>query len=239
MSSIDLNKLRNRLVDRHLHHQGIRSATVLEAMRSVPRERFLPSELWEFAYDDTPLPIAENQTISQPYIVAMMAEALELRGPERVLEVGTGSGYAAAVLSHLAAEVYTVERIGTLAEKSAALLAQLGYDNVHVRHADGTLGWPEHAPYDAIVVAAGAPHIPDALKSQLKIGGRLVISVGADLRAQELMRITRRGPEEYRTEELADVRFVPLIGEEGWPGVIRSRVATAVRRIRRAMRPLP
>ncbi len=137
------------------------------------------------------LPIEAEQTISQPYIVAFMTEALDLKGGETVLEIGAGSGYAAAVLSRIAGEVYTVERIGQLAERAATVLADLGYSNVHVRHGDGTLGWSEHAPYDAIIVAAGGPAVPDTLKQQLKIGGRLVIPVGSDLRAQELVRVTR------------------------------------------------
>ena len=183
---------------------------------ACPVKSFLPANLREFAYEDAPLPIEEGQTISQPYIVAFMTEALALRGGEAVLEIGTGSGYAAAVLSTIAANVYTVERHGPLAEKAAATLADLGYDNVRVLHADGTRGWPEHAPFDAIVVAAGGPTVPESLKSQLKIGGRLVMPVGTDQRAQELVRVTRTGQSEYRCEDLADVRFVPLLGEEGW-----------------------
>ncbi|HMK87600.1 MAG TPA: protein-L-isoaspartate(D-aspartate) O-methyltransferase [Steroidobacteraceae bacterium] len=226
MRKVDYNKRRKQMVDRHLAHRGIRSTVVLEAMKGVPREQFLPEDLREFAYEDTPLPIAEGQTISQPYIVAMMTEALELEGGETVLEIGTGSGYAAAVLARIAKDVYTIERIGQLAEKSAAALARLGYHNVHVLHADGTLGWPAHAPYDAIVVAAGGPQVPESLKAQLKIGGRLVIPVGADRGLQELLRVVRTGQHEYTTEELADVRFVPLVGEEGWsaPGA-RARKA--------------
>ena len=212
----NFQKRRAEMVDRYIAHRGVRSAPVLEAMRFVPREDFLPPDLREFAYDDAPLPIAEGQTISQPYIVAMMTEALELEGAERVLEIGTGSGYAAAVLSRIAKDVYTVERIGQLAEKSAATLASLGYHNVHVLHGDGTRGWSDHAPYDAIVVAAGGPQVPESLKAQLKIGGRIVIPVGADRRLQELVRVTRLSEREYTTEELADVRFVPLVGAEGW-----------------------
>lgn len=204
------------MVDHHVAGRGVRSPLVLDAMRTVPREAFLPESLREFAYEDAPLPIAERQTISQPYIVALMTEALALKGGERVLEIGTGSGYAAAVLSRIAGDVYTVERIGQLAERAAAVLASLGYGNVHVLHGDGTLGWPEHAPYDAIVVAAGGPEVPESLKAQLKIGGRLVIPVGIDRRVQELVRMTRVSQREYEREDIADVRFVPLVGEEGW-----------------------
>jgi protein-L-isoaspartate(D-aspartate) O-methyltransferase len=216
MNKIDFEKRRAEMVDRYIAHRGVRSTSVLAAMRSVPREAFLPQDLWEFAYDDAPLPIEEGQTISQPYIVAMMTEALELEGGDKVLEIGTGSGYAAAVLSQIAKDVYTVERIGQLAEKSAATLVKLGYANIHVLHGDGTLGWSDHAPFDAIVVAAGGPQVPESLKAQLKIGGRLVIPVGADRRLQELVRVTRVSEHEYTTTELADVRFVPLVGAEGW-----------------------
>jgi protein-L-isoaspartate(D-aspartate) O-methyltransferase len=208
--------LRKKMVERDIAARGVRDELVLDAMRKVPRELFLPKNLREFAYEDAPLPIGGEQTISQPYIVAFMAEALMLKGGEKVLEIGAGSGYAAAVLSEIAANVYTVERLGPLAEKAAALLAELGYDNVHVLHGDGTRGWPEHVPYDAIVVAAGGPRVPESLKEQLKIGGRLVIPVGADQRSQELVRVTRVSADEYRSEDIADVRFVPLIGEEGW-----------------------
>jgi protein-L-isoaspartate(D-aspartate) O-methyltransferase len=215
-ANLEYKKLRHEMVEKAIFARGVRSRPVLDAMRTVPRESFLPMNLREFAYEDAPLPIEEGQTISQPYIVAFMTEALALRGGEKVLEIGTGSGYAAAVLSEIAADVYTVERHGPLAEKAAATLADLGYDNVHVLHGDGTRGWPAHAPFDAIVVAAGGPTVPESLKEQLKIGGRLVIPVGADLRAQELVRVTRISQDEYRREDLADVRFVPLLGEEGW-----------------------
>src|ERR1039457_5109843 len=216
MNKIDFAALRNGMVDRQVVARGVRSHVVLDALRAVPREAFLPESLQEFAYEDSPLPIAEGRTISQPYIVALMTEALELEEGEDVLEIGTGSGYAAAVLSRIARNVYTVERIGQLAEKAAAVLSTLGYANVHVLHADGTRGWPDHAPYDAIVVAAGGPEVPESLKAQLKIGGRMVIPVGVDRRVQELLRVIRVTENEYRTEDIADVRFVPLVGEEGW-----------------------
>ena len=225
MNKIDFATLRDAMVDRQVARRGVRSHLVLDALRTVPREAFLPEPLQEFAYEDSPLPIAEGQTISQPYIVALMTEALELKGGEDVLEIGTGSGYAAAVLSRIARNVYTVERIGQLAEKAAAVLAKLGYTNVHVLHADGTRGWPDHAPYDAIVVAAGGPEVPESLKAQLKIGGRLVIPVGIDRRVQELLRVTRVSQHEYKTEDIADVRFVPLVGEEGWALEDRRPVA--------------
>ena len=224
--------LRARMVERNIAARGVQDELVLEAMRKVPRELFLPKDLREFAYEDSPLPIAGEQTISQPYIVAFMAEALMLKGGEKILEIGAGSGYAAAVLSEIAAQVYTVERLGQLAEQAAETLTDLGYDNVHVLHGDGTKGWPEHAPYDAIVVAAGGPQVPKSLKEQLKIGGRLVIPVGADQRAQELVRVTRVSAREYLSEDIADVRFVPLIGDEGWLGKDDERAAR-----RRALRP--
>jgi protein-L-isoaspartate(D-aspartate) O-methyltransferase len=216
LSKREFSKLRKEMVENAIFARGVRSELVLNAMRTVPREAFLPERLSEFAYEDAPLPIEEGQTISQPYIVAFMTEALVLRGGEKVLEIGAGSGYAAAVVSEIAADVYTVERHGPLAEKAATTLADLGYDNVHVLHGDGTRGWPAHAPYDAIIVAAGGPTIPESLKEQLKIGGRLVIPVGPDQHVQELVRVTRISKSKYRREDLADVRFVPLLGEEGW-----------------------
>ena len=220
----DFQRLRHEMVEKAIVSRGVRSELVLKAMREVPREAFLPEELREFAYEDAPLPIEGEQTISQPYIVAFMTEGLGLDGGETVLEIGAGSGYAAAVLASIAGEVYTVERIGQLAEKAASTLADLGYHNVHVLHGDGTKGWPEHAPYDGIIVAAGGPSVPESLKQQLKIGGRLVIPVGRDPTIQELVRITRISENEYRQEDLVDVRFVPLIGEEGWTPTGRERM---------------
>ena len=212
----DYSKLRERMVKRQIASRGVRSAPVLDAMRKVPRERFLPRGQGVFAYDDSPLPIGDGQTISQPYIVAYMAESLALEGGEKVLEIGTGSGYAAAVLAEIAAEVYTIERIEGLATMARKILDELGYSNVHVRCGDGTLGWPEEAPFDGIVVAAGGPDVPDTLKHQLKTGGRLVIPIGRSKAYQQLVRVTRVAEDEFKAEDLVPVRFVPLVGEEGW-----------------------
>lgn len=207
---------REQMVEKQIASRGVRDAAVLHAMSEVPRERFVPEELGEFAYEDSPLPIEEGQTISQPYIVALMIEALRLGPDDRVLEIGAGSGYAAAVLSRIAGKVYTVERHPQLAELARQRNAELGYDNVRVLCGDGTLGWEEHAPYDAIVVAAGGPEIPDSLLQQLKIGGRLVIPVGETVRSQELVRIERSAVHHYERKSLGRVQFVPLVGSEGW-----------------------
>lgn len=216
MRKADFDQEREDLVENELRMLGIRDETVLQAMRTVRREEFVSDEMREFAYRNAPLPIASGQTISQPLIVAYMTEALELAPHERVLEIGAGSGYAAAVLSRIAQEVFTVERHRELAESARERLARLGYDNVHVLHADGTRGWPEHAPYDAIVVAAGGPGIPSALLQQLRTGGRLVMPVGEEKDSQKLIRAIRRGDDDFEYEELGAVRFVPLIGEAGW-----------------------
>ena len=226
---MSLSMNRDRMVQLQLAGRGIADPRLLEAFRSVPREDFVPAELTEFAFHDTPLPIGDGQTISQPYIVAMTIAALGLRGGERVLEVGTGSGYAAAVLSRLAKEVYSVERLASLADSARERLARLGYDNVQVLCGDGTLGWAEHAPYDAIAVAAGGPEVPRALLNQLAPGGRLVIPVGPDESSQVLMRVTRHDAG-FHSEPLTEVRFVPLIGEQGWPdagGVVRAPTTKA------------
>ena len=211
----DLGQQRERMVERQLARRGIRDPAVMRAMRSVPRDKFVPEELVEFAYDDTPLPIDANQTISQPYIVALMADALELEPDDKVLEIGTGSGYAAAILSEIAAEVFTIERHETLCTSARAVLEELGCTNVHVRCGDGTKGWPEEAPFDAIAVTAGGPVVPKSLREQLAIGGRLVMPVG-DVGVQRLKRVWRTGEKEFEEEDLGPVRFVPLIGEEGW-----------------------
>jgi protein-L-isoaspartate(D-aspartate) O-methyltransferase len=215
-NGFDFDRLRSDMVQRQIAARGVRSPAVLAAMGTVRREGYVPSYLGEFAYDDTPLPIEEEQTISQPYIVAYMIDALRLAPGDRVLEIGTGSGYAAAVLAEIAGEVYTIERHAGLAERAAKRLAADGYDNVHVRCADGTLGWPEAAPFDAIVVAAGGPRVPEALLDQLAVGGRLVIPAGETVGLQQLVRVTRRPDDEYTYEDLGAVRFVPLIGEQGW-----------------------
>jgi protein-L-isoaspartate(D-aspartate) O-methyltransferase len=211
----DRGEERREMVRRQIERRGVRDERVLAALSEVPREAFVSDELAEFAYDDTPLPIEAGQTISQPYIVALMIEALRPAPGDRVLEIGAGSGYAAAVMSRAVAEVYAVERHSELAALARRRLAALGYGNVHLRHGDGSLGWAEHAPYQGIAVAAGGPSIPRALLDQLAIGGRLVMPVGP-ARLQQLIRVTRTGESEYVREDLTDVRFVPLIGEQGW-----------------------
>jgi protein-L-isoaspartate(D-aspartate) O-methyltransferase len=207
---------RAHLVERELRLLGIRDDAVLRAMLTVPREKFVPEEVSEFAYRNAPLPIGLGQTISQPLIVALMTEALELAPGDRVLEIGTGSGYAAAVLSRIANEVYTIERHAELAKSAADRLKALRFRNVHVICGDGTRGCPEQAPFEAIVVAAGGPGIPPALLKQLKVGGRLVIPIGEDQESQQLIRVIRRADDDFEYEELGAVRFVPLIGEAGW-----------------------
>lgn len=214
MKSLDLQ--RSIMIREHLQDRGITDQSVLKAMREVPREEFVSEHFHDRAYGDYPLPIAEGQTISQPYIVAYMAEALELRVTDRVLEIGTGSGYAAAVLSRMVKNVYSVERLDGLAQSARHRLKLLGYTNIVIHVGDGTLGWPEHAPYDAIVVTAGAPYIPQPLLEQLATGGRLVIPVGKSADIQELVRVRRVSEQDYRREYLCGVRFVPLIGIEGW-----------------------
>lgn len=214
--SDEFESRRASMVDYQLIARGIESPLVLEAMARVAREKFVPGGVRDCAYDDGPLSIGAGQTISQPYIVALMAEALDLQGGERVLDIGTGSGYAAAILGCIAGEVFSVERVPELARQAARALASEGFDNVVVRCGDGTMGWPEHQPFDGIVVAAGAPAVPEALKHQLAIGGHLVIPVGSEHAVQSLMRITRLADNEFRTEDLGAVRFVPLLGEQGW-----------------------
>jgi protein-L-isoaspartate(D-aspartate) O-methyltransferase len=207
---------RERMVRTQIADRGIRDPAVLAAMRAVPRERFVDEALASYAYEDRPLPIEAGQTISQPFMVATMAEALQLSKRDRVLEVGAGSGYAAAVLSRIASEVYAVEIHEELVELARSRLEALGYDNVHLRHANGSLGWIEHAPFDGILVSAGAPAVPKPLQDQLAEGGRLLIPLGASPIQQVLVRITRVSEKEFRTEHLDFVAFVPLVGAKGW-----------------------
>ena len=204
----DPARARERMVREQVEARGVTDARTLAALRKVERHLFVPPALAALAYADHPLPIGEGQTISQPYIVAVMTEAIGLRGGERVLEIGTGSGYQAAVLAEMGANVYTVEIVPSLARTARATLTRLGYRTVEVREGNGWAGWPEHAPFDAIVVTAAPPTVPDALKSQLRDGGRLVIPVGDDV--QELRLLTRHGSS-FEQRRLLLVRFVPLV----------------------------
>lgn len=202
------------MVQTQLEHWGVRDRRVLEVMGVLPRERFVPSGERSSAYYDGALPIGEEQTISQPYVVAHMTELLTLRGDERVLEVGTGSGYQTAVLGWLAGQVFTVERIASLSQRAERILADLKIENVHYRVGDGSLGWPEHAPYDAILVTCAAPQLPAPLLEQLVDGGRMVTPVGPR-GTQDLVRVVRKG-DAFNEERLSPVAFVPLIGQYGW-----------------------
>jgi protein-L-isoaspartate(D-aspartate) O-methyltransferase len=212
----DFPAQRERMVERQVAARGVNDPRVLDAMREVPREMFVDPGMREFAYEDSPLPIEAGQTISQPYIVAVMLEAAELGARDRVLEIGAGSGYAAAVMSRLAGEVFTIERHPELAALARERLQRLDYDNVTVRTGDGSGGWPEQAPFDAILAAAGAPRVPDALRRQLAIGGRLVLPVGDSQHRQHLLKITRTGEDDWHEQDLGDVLFVPLIGAHAW-----------------------
>ncbi len=207
-------KKRRAMVDRQLAARGIGDPHVLDAMGKIPREEFVPDHLRPFAYDDSALPIEAGQTISQPYIVAHMAELAEIRPDDTVLEIGAGSGYAAAILGQLARRVVAIERHHVLANAARKCMTALGYDNVEIIHGDGYKGWPPEAPFDAIIVSAGAEEIPPALKSQLKVGGRLILPLrqGSD---QVLMRIRRTGPDTFKEEWHGFVAFVPLIGSDG------------------------
>jgi protein-L-isoaspartate(D-aspartate) O-methyltransferase len=212
----DFAALRAAMVDRQIAGRGLRDAPLLAAMREVPRERFVPEAVRAFAYEDGPLPIEAGQTISQPYIVALMIAAAGVAPGSHVLEIGAGSGYAAAVLSRIAGEVIAIERHGMLADLAAARMAALGYANVRIVTGDGSAGWPEDAPYDAILAAASGRHVPETLKRQLKVGGSLVMPIGAPGDMQNLVKVMRQGDDEWEEENLGPVRFVPLIGEEGW-----------------------
>ncbi len=212
----DMREKRDKMVKNQLVRRGIADEQVLAAMREVPREEFVSPEKVDMAYVDGPLPISEGQTISQPYIVALMTEAMELKPEDKALDIGTGSGYAAAILSRIVREVYSVERHETLVRLSEERFNRLGYDNIHIFQGDGTLGWPENAPYDAIVVTAGGPAIPNPLVEQLRVGGRLVIPVGTTPGIQELIRLRKVDVDDVVREKITDVRFVPLIGKQGW-----------------------
>ena len=213
---LDLAHERDRMVERQVARRGIRDSNVLRAMREVPRDAFVPEGLQEFAYEDAPLPIEAGQTISQPYIVALMIEAAGVRPGDHVLEIGAGSGYAAAVLSRIAERVYAVERHDELTRLAAGRMRRLTYDNVEIKTDDGTRGWPEAAPFDVVLVAAGGPAIPQPLKDELDLGGRLVMPVGPSESDQRLIKVIRRDAKHFEEEDLGAVTFVPLIGEHGW-----------------------
>ena len=214
-ASVDFDKLKAAMVAEQLIPRNISESKVLEAFRKVPRHEFVSESLRQSAYNDYPLPIGESQTISQPYMVALMTECLKLKGGERVLEVGTGSGYQAAILGEIAREVYSVERFKDLADKASGVLSSLGYKNIHIKVGDGTLGWSGFAPYDGIVVTAGAPGIPESLVKQLKDGGSLVIPVDRGGFGQILTLVEKIG-RTTRTSDICACTFVPLIGKEGW-----------------------
>lgn len=210
MSEEDYRALREEMVERQIERRGVRDRSVLRAMRTVPRHLFVPEELRSQAYGDFPLPIGHGQTISQPYIVALMSEALELGGDEKVLEIGTGSGYQAAILGELAARVFSIEIVAPLAERASLLLREMGYANVETRTGDGYAGWPEEAPFDAIILTAAPAEIPAPLIEQLAVGGRLLAPVGEE--AQELVLVSR-DREGLEQRSLIRVRFVPMTGE--------------------------
>lgn len=205
-----------KMIEEQIVARGVKDPRVLEAIQKVPRDKFVEESMILFAYEDSPLPISEGQTISQPYIVALMTEQAELNPQDRVLEIGTGSGYSAAILSLLASQVYSIERYPSLAETATQRLQTLGYHNITVLVGDGTLGHKGNAPYDAIIVTAAAPKVPEALLQQLAIHGRLIIPIGSHLGNQQLVRVRRSTENNYMYEELLAVRFVPLIGKEGW-----------------------
>ena len=211
---IDVSKTRWKMVDDQVVARGIKDQRVIAAMRKVPRHLFVEEALQGQAYSDHPLPIGDKQTISQPYMVALMTEALALTGKEKVLEIGTGSGYQAAILAECAAKVFSIERIRSLAIRARKLLLDLGYFNVEIKFTDGTVGWNDESPFDAIMVTAGAPDIPQPLVDQLKVGGRMAIPVG-DANIQDLIRITKT-EDGIKKEDFGGCRFVKLIGKHGW-----------------------
>ena len=210
----DFALARKKMVQEQLATRGIKDKRILDAMMKVPRHLFVEEGLWHQAYGDFPLPIGQGQTISQPYIVALMTEALQLTGDDKVLEIGTGSGYQAAILAELTTHVFSIERIGPMASKARKILDELGYANVLIRVSDGTLGWQEEAPFAGIMVTAGAPKIPPTLVEQLEVRGRLVIPVGNEY-SQTLLKVIRQD-KGYKEKDLGGVRFVKLIGDHGW-----------------------
>lgn len=212
---MDYSIARRRMVETQIVERGISDQRVIEAMHKVPRHLFVGEALRGHAYADGTLPIGEKQTISQPYTVASMSSALELKGDERILEIGAGSGYQTAVLAQLARRVYSIERITSLASRARRVLDQCGVTNVNLKVGDGTIGWKEQAPFDGILVAAGAPVVPADYLSQLEPGGRLVMPIG-DMENQILLRVTKNSDGTFEEEQLMDCRFVPLIGEQGW-----------------------
>lgn len=212
----DFAALREAMVRRQIAGRGIDDRRLLDAIRAVPREAFVPEALAHLAYEDTPLPIEAGQTISQPYIVALMIAAAEVAPRDRVLEIGAGSGYAAAVMGRIAETVIAIERHAELAALAAERMQRLGYDNVRIVEGDGSAGLAEEAPFDAILAAASGSHVPDALRRQLGLGGVLVMPIGEPGAVQSLIRVTRTGDEAFIEDNLGAVRFVPLIGTEGW-----------------------
>ncbi|MCX7857197.1 MAG: protein-L-isoaspartate(D-aspartate) O-methyltransferase [Deltaproteobacteria bacterium] len=215
MSINDFKFKRDKMVETQIIARGIKDERVIAAMRKVPRHLFLDEALWPQAYEDYPLPIGERQTISQPYIVALMTEKLNLKGNESVLEIGTGSGYQTAILAELAEKVYSIERIASIAKRARKVLDDLKYTNIVIKIGDGTVGWSEYAPYDGIIVTAASPYVPKPLMDQLKIGGRLVIPVGGEC-SQDLIVYKKTGENEYEEENYGGCRFVKLIGAYGW-----------------------
>lgn len=212
---MDYSIARRRMVEQQIIARGVTDQRVIEAMKTVPRHLFVTAGLQGHAYSDSSLPIGEKQTISQPYMVAAMTAALELKGDERILEIGTGSGYQTAILATLAKRVYSIERIAVLAGRARKVLDQLHLSNVNIKIADGTLGWKEQAPFDGILVAAGSPEVPTYYLEQLEVGGKLVLPVG-DRSQQVLIRVIRQADGSFINEQLMGCRFVPLIGEQGW-----------------------
>lgn len=212
----DYADYRKIMVEEQLKTRRINNKNILKAMLEVPRHKFVPTKYLDYAYQDSALPIEEGQTISQPYIVAKMIQALKPEEDDKILEIGTGSGYATAVLSRISRQVYTIERHEVLAAQAQARYKELDYENIEIKIDDGTKGWQDKAPFDKILVSAGAPAIPEPLPSQLKLGGLLVIPVGKEKQLQKLIRLTKSSKNNYKIEELESVRFVPLIGEKGW-----------------------